>query len=318
MSHWFRFGAITFLALVAGADGHAQTAYAQPVHAQPAHLSTIDPRIFGGIPLNQSDEQKLGLVTINGGCSGTLLNRFWVLTARHCVTVNPGIIADPLLPPERVAVTATFVPGRVALASRLVDISGNTRDIVLIYLGAADLGEVVEQPIFEVRRAGAARQEIIADSRLKESYTVVQFGRGFSTYASGVWGASPQPAIGIGTYRSARFNPSQITDTEYMLVMNATTQVGHGGDSGGPTWYTDNDILYGIAGVQSRCEGDFLPGSPGWPQWQWATAIRNCTYVSTAPYMFQIKRAILESPLCSRGGGGACAMAPIIDLVMSP
>lgn len=222
MSHWFRFGAITFLALVAGAEGHAQ----------PVHLSTIDPRIFGGIPLNQSDEQKLGLVTVNGGCSGTLLNRFWVLTARHCVTVNPQVPGSPLLPPEQVTVTATFVPGRVGMASRLVDISGNTRDIVLIYLGVADLGEVVRQPIFEVRRVEATRQEIIADSRLKESYAVVQFGRGFSTYASGVWGAvpPPQPAAGIGAYRSARFNPSQITDTEYVLVMNATTQVGHGGD----------------------------------------------------------------------------------------
>lgn len=308
MSHWFKFSAITFLALVAGAKGYAQ----------PAHLSTIDPRIFGGIPLNQSDEQRLGLVTINGGCSGTLLNRFWVLTARHCVTINPRVPGSALLLPEQVTVTATFVPGRVGMASRLVDISGNTRDIVLLYLGVADLGEVVEQPIFQVRWVGATRQEIIADSRLKESYTVVQFGRGFSTYASGVWGASPQPAAGLDTYRSARFNPSQITETEYVLVMNTTTQVGHGGDSGGPTWYTDNDILYGIAGVQSRCDADFLPGSPMPGQWQWATAIRSCTYVSTAPYMFQIKSIILEKPSCSEGGGGACAMAPIVDLVISP
>src|SRR3989442_1226114 len=33
-------------------------------------------------------QKNLGLVTVGGGCSGTLVNRSWVLTADHCVTTN--------------------------------------------------------------------------------------------------------------------------------------------------------------------------------------------------------------------------------------
>jgi hypothetical protein len=122
---------------------------------------------------------------------------------------------------------------------------------------------------------------------------------------------------GTGIYRSARFSPSGIDGTGYDLVMNTTTnQVGHGGDSGGPTVVTENGVGVGIAGVQSTCDASgWAPGAPPTnPRWEWATGISGCHYVSVEPIVREIGRAIQERPDCRPQPG--CLMAPIFGTVL--
>ncbi|HET7540902.1 MAG TPA: trypsin-like serine protease [Polyangiaceae bacterium] len=243
----------------------------------------IQDRIANGTTLSAASQKQRGLIKISSGCSGTLLNRHWVITARHCVATDG--ITSPLRPASKITISAAWTSS-VATATEYYEFAVNaktpTRDLILIHLGAGDLGDVPTQPI--LRR------------RLTTKDAVTQSGQGFSTFASGVWGNKPTPATGLGTYRTATFSPSRISSTGYELTMNASSQVGHGGDSGGPTVATAADG--GLAGVQSTCHATgYVEGMPAdQKSWSWATGISSCQYVSVEPFLSEIDLTIASVP----------------------
>jgi hypothetical protein len=304
--------------LLLAASGGINVAHAQDCEDTPeGRICRIQQPIRLGTVIDASTQHRLGLITING-CSGTLLNRYWVLTARHCVT-QTGQIVDPLLQPNQVRVTADWAPARVGIVSNIHEFGVNTApgatpntDIVLVYLGTADLGAVDSQRIYAVAH-DAGGGSVRLTGRLTTTDRVTQYGRGFDTFASGVFGGTPPavPAGGLGVYRGGGpFAPSAITGTGYTLAMNATSQVGHGGDSGGPTVVTVNGVGVGIAGVQSTCNATgYVTNAPA-PIWIWATGISACNYVSTEPFWDEIRNTIRETPECV--DRTTCAIAAIV------
>src|SRR5262249_11042880 len=77
------FGAAVFVAAnINPAFGHTNS------DAADGPIGQTRQAIISGELVGIQTEKDMGLVTVGGRCSGTLVNRSWVLTATHCITTD--------------------------------------------------------------------------------------------------------------------------------------------------------------------------------------------------------------------------------------
>jgi len=253
---------------------HAQTGNC--IDTPEGRICRIPQEIRQGTLVPASRQQELGLVTVGGGCSGTLVNRYWVLTADHCV--GSGKINGPSTPLNSLPITAAWSP-RTVIPTRVVrNWAATGLDVALIFLGEGDFGEAPIQLFFV--------------DAIEDGMTLTKYGRGIFEFASA--GPPPVPAQRDGLYRSARFTSSNVSALSYTLPVNASGQVGEGGDSGGPDIVTAPDgIGLGIAGVSSTCTASgYVAGQSS--TWSWATGIDSCDSAAISTIRWDIIQIIQE------------------------
>lgn len=245
------------------------------------------PQIIDGVPIDVNTQRSRGLVTVNGGCSGTMLTHKWLITADHCITTN-GAIGGPPVAFANLSVTARWST-TTARPTRYIRFSGapHNQDIALVELGDVDLGGPVR-----------ALPELDTEA-LVTTANVLKNGQGFSFFARRDPGPPPVdvPSGGAGIYRQATFTASNITANSYNLRMNANNQVGAAGDSGGSDWMLRAGQAPLMVGIQSTCTrtgclaGHVCNTSD---PWTWATGISSCTSSRISPIRDDIIQAACD------------------------
>lgn len=241
----------------------------------PAAVSPSDPaaELIGGKLVSQAEQERFGLVTVGGGCSGTLLNRFWVLTADHCVS-STGKKGGPTSPLASLEVRATWST-HLALPTRVVR--------YFRILGAGDLGPASAQPLYRLDPTVVPGHPPLR---------VRAFGRGIYGLAKVDSQGNVTPALSDGEYRTADYASYIANAKLFRVTPNSRDQIGSPGDSGGPYFALHDGQPAGVVGVHSSSNKTYAPGKPR--EARWTTSISKATAYAVFQLRDDIQRTVSE------------------------
>jgi hypothetical protein len=258
------------------------------------NTGTVSQPLVGGSLVSTYMQEELGLLTLNRGCSASLLTNEWAITAAHCLEVTIG--KPPTVAPATVTLTANWSTVQKQTAAQINTFRTLGYDVAIV--------RVVKPFVVLKSTSGYKRLALDAAPENLQNYKIEMYGRGINQFAKGS-GPTATPSISDNQYRVGVASIGRYENNlNWLAYMTASVA---GGDSGGPSFTT---IYAGrvLTGVHALCTIRCLPGrtcgtwtgsSPapaGYNPWSWVAATPECADAPVRPVWESIWQIINTSP----------------------